>query len=99
MVAYTEEMQEAIRAEYAAKVPPNRSSDLAVGETVYEAPGDYKGGHYDHFHNFFQGVRGEKTIVEDATYGLRAAGAALLANESYYQGKPVAWDPEGMKMV
>ena len=25
--------------------------------------------------------------------------AALLANESYYQGKPVSWDPEAMKLI
>jgi predicted dehydrogenase len=99
LVAYTEAMQEEIRKEYEAKVPPNRSSDLAVGETIYEAPRDYKGGHYDHFYNFFLGVRGEKPIVEDATYGLRAAGAALLANESYYKGEPVSWDPEKMRLV
>jgi len=29
---------------------------------------------------------------------LRAAGAALLANESYYQGKPVHWNPDTMKL-
>jgi len=30
---------------------------------------------------------------------MRAAGAAILANESYYQGKPVQWDPEAMKLI
>jgi hypothetical protein len=44
-------------------------------------------------------VRGEKKIIEDPTFGLRAAGAALLANESYYQGKPVQWDPESMRLI
>ena len=31
--------------------------------------------------------------------GLRAAGAALLANEGYYQGKPIDWDPNSMKLL
>ncbi len=37
--------------------------------------------------------------IENPTFGLRAAGAALLANESYYQGQPVKWDPEAMKLI
>lgn len=60
---------------------------------------DYKGGHYDHFNNFFRGVRGEIKIIEDPTFGLRAAGAALLANESYYRGEPVHWDPAAMQFA
>ncbi len=99
LTAYTEDTRKEIEAAYDAAVQPDREADLSVGETVFEAPRDYKGGHYDHFHNFFQGVRGEDTIVEDVTYGLRAAGAALLANESYYENKPVAWDPDAMKLV
>ena len=99
MVAYTEEMQKKISEKYDQKYMDERSSDLNVGETIYEAPSDYKGGHYDHFNNFFQGVRGEKKIIEDPSFGLRAAGASLLANESYYRGKPVSWDPESMILV
>jgi len=99
MIAYTEEIQKKIRAEYDQKYIGERSSDLDIGETVYEAPSDYKGGHFDHFYNFFQGVRGEKEIIEDPLFGLRAAGAALLANESYYRGKPVRWNPESMSLI
>jgi predicted dehydrogenase len=99
LVAYTEENQEKIIAEYDRKFGGERTSDLNLGETIYEAPSDYKGGHYDHFNNFFQGVRGEKKIIEDAVFGFRAAGAALLANESYYSGKPVKWDPEAMRLI
>ena len=99
LIAYTEENQKKIVAEYDAKFPGDRASDLNVGETIYEAPDDYKGGHYDHFNNFFLGVRGENKIVEDAVFGVRAAGAALLANESYDKGKPVGWDPEAMQLV
>lgn len=98
LIAYTEEIQKKIKEEYDQKYVNERSADLSVGETIYEAPSDYKGGHYDHFYNFFQGVRGGNTITEDPVFGLRAAGAALLANESYYQGKPVHWDPNAMKL-
>ncbi len=99
LISHTEENQKKIRAAYDEEFPGTRSTDLNIGETVWEAPRDYKGGHYDHFYNFFQGVRGVKKITEDATFGLRAAGAALLANESYYQGKPVNWDPEAMRLI
>lgn len=97
--AFTEENQKKIKAEYDAKFSDERKSNLNIGETTYNTPRDYKGGHYDHFYNFFQAIRGKKQVVENATFGLRAAGAAILANESYYQGKPVRWDPEAMKLL
>ena len=99
LIAHTEENQKKIIAEYDKKYANERSSDLNIGETLWEAPSDYKGSHYDHFNNFFSGIRGEKKIVEDPTFGLRAAGAALLANESYYKGNPVKWDPESMRLI
>ena len=99
LIAYTEETQKKIKAEYDQKITEDRKKALNIGETNYEAPSDYKGGHYDHFYNFFQGIRGKNKIIEDPTFGLRAAGAALLANESYYTGKPVSWDPESMKLI
>lgn len=99
MIAYTEATQEKIRKAYADLNLETRASALNIGKTTWEAPQDYKGGHYDHFYNFFQGIRGKGKIVEDPTFGLRAAGAALLANESYYQQKPVNWDPNAMKLV
>ena len=99
LIAFTEENQKKIKAEYDKKFSDERKSNLNIGETTYNAPKDYKGGHYDHFYNFFQAIRGKYEVVENATYGLRAAGAAILANESYYQGRPVRWDPEAMKLL
>jgi len=97
--SYTEENQKKIREEYEKKIGQERKSNLNIGETTYNAPDDYKGGHFDHFYNFFQAIRGENKIVEDATFGFRAAGAALLANESYYTQKPVNWDPIKMQLI
>jgi predicted dehydrogenase len=99
LIAYPEKIQKEIIEEYDRKYHENRKSDLRLGETTFQAPSDYKGSHYDHFHTFFQAIRGEGKIVEDPTFGFRAAGAALLANESYYSGKPVKWDPVSMKLV
>ncbi|MFB9292577.1 Gfo/Idh/MocA family protein [Persicitalea jodogahamensis] len=97
--AFTEATQKKILAEYAAKIENPRASTLATGNTVWEAPAGYRGGNYDHTANFFRAIRGERKIVEDPIFGLRAAGAALLANHSYYEEKPVRWDPEKMKIV
>ena len=99
MISYTEENQKKIKNAYAQKNLESRESSLNIGETIYEAPKNYKGSHYDHFYNFFQSIRNKKAVVEDPTFGLRAAGAALLANEGYYQGKPIDWDPNSMKLL
>jgi predicted dehydrogenase len=99
MVAYTDATQQKIREAYAQKDLVSRKSLLNLGETVFEAPEDYKGAHYDHLHNFIEAVRGNREVIQDPVFGLRAAGAALLANESYYQDKPVRWDPEAMKLI
>jgi hypothetical protein len=42
-------------------------------------------------------VRSRQPVVEDAVFGLRAAGPAVLANVSYFEQRPVVWDPEKMK--
>jgi predicted dehydrogenase len=66
----------------------------AAGE-LFAAPPDYNDV-YDHFRNFFAAVRTRRPVVEDPVFGFRAAGAALLANLSYEQGKIMHWDPEAM---
>ena len=44
-------------------------------------------------------VSRRKPIVEDAVFGYRPAGAALLSNLSYQQGKVIHWDPDAMRLV
>ena len=65
---------------------------------AYTAPTGYSDS-YDHFHNFFDSVRSRKPVVEDATFGFRAAGAALLSNLSVERDSVVHWNPETMKLV
>lgn len=95
--AYTEKMQEEIRAEYDAKFGTGGPAEPE--ETVFEAPRSYMGAHYDHFQRFFDTMHQKDSIVEDPVYGLRAAGAALLSNLSYFGKKTVFWDPENMKLT
>jgi hypothetical protein len=37
-------------------------------------------------------------VVEDAVFGFRAAGPALLSNISYFDKKVCLWDAEAMKL-
>ena len=91
--------QEKFKAEFRKKYPLlHPTGDPPVGEENYIAPPDYIDS-YDHFKNFFEAVRTRRPVVEDPVFGYRAAGAALLANVSYEQGKIVQWDPEGMTLV
>ena len=42
---------------------------------------------------------GAATVTEDALFGYRAAGPALLSNLSYFERKICRWDPEAMKLL
>jgi predicted dehydrogenase len=62
----------------------------------------YKGNDWDdvrpHLWNFFQAVKSRQPVTEDAVFGNHAALACHMANESYFQGKPVHWD-EGARRL
>jgi hypothetical protein len=69
-----------------------------VGYEKFVAPAGYSDS-YDHFSNFFAAVRSRQPAVEDAVFGFRAAGAALLSNLSYERGAVAHWDPDAMKLL
>jgi predicted dehydrogenase len=96
---FTEAMQKKMLAEYDSKYPRKHpEGKLEAGFERYVAPPDYSDS-YDHFKNFFAAVRSRQPVVEDAVFGFRAAGAALLSNRSMERGTVVNWDPEGMKIL
>lgn len=96
---FSHAMQEKFLAEYNKKYPPvHPAGEPPSEQEKYTAPPEYSDV-YDHFHNFFAAVRSRQPVVEDAVFGFRAAGAALLANLSYEQGKIVGWDPEAMRII
>ena len=91
-------MQKQIEAEYAKKYPRTHpEGPVPAGYEKYVAPAGYSD-QYDHFKNFFASVRSRKPVVEDAVFGYRAAGAALLTNLSIKKGQLVHWDPDAMKL-
>lgn len=95
---YTDEMQKRLLESYREKYPSSHPSGPPVTEyEKYVAPEGYRDS-YDHFKNFFAAVRSRKPVVEDAVFGFRAAGAALLSNVSFDRGTVVKWDPDAMKL-
>ncbi|MGD0520225.1 MAG: Gfo/Idh/MocA family oxidoreductase [Terracidiphilus sp.] len=96
---FTEAMQKQIRKDYREKYPlvnPEGAPPLEY-EKYVPLPG-YSDS-YDHFKNFFKAVRTRQPVVEDAVFGFRAAGAALLSNLSIERGAVVGWDPDAMKLL
>lgn len=90
---YTEKMK-------GSKNPaPERKKMLPPEEITYAAEKGYLGGPYDHFNNFFTAIRNNGKVTEDAVFGYRAAAPALLCNASYFQQKPMHWDPLNMAVV
>ena len=96
--SFPEAMQKEIIEAYDMKYPPHSGRASLGGAEKYTAPEGYSDS-YDHFRNFFESVRSRKPVVEDAVFGYRAAGAALLSNLSMERSQVVNWDPDAMKLV
>jgi len=76
-----------------------RKQILPPAESIFMVEDGYMGAHFDHFMNFFRGVRDGRPVNEDAEFGLRAAAPALACNDSYFGDQIVAWDPEMMEVI
>jgi hypothetical protein len=85
---------------YHQKYPDARASaaGMKAGREETFAPPPKYSDHIDHHLNFALAVRSRKPVVEDAPFGFRAAGPALLSNVSYFEKRIVEWDPSSMKV-
>jgi predicted dehydrogenase len=90
-------MQDEMKAEYDAKWTAEQKKRPKKEDIVYKAPEGYSD-HLDHFTNFFDAIRTGKPVVEDATFGFRAAAPSLACNDSYLEKKIIKWDPVAMKL-
>ena len=96
---FADAMQKQYIDEYRKKYPLEHFSGQPPAEfQKFAAPAGYSDS-YDHFHNFFDSVRSRTPVVEDAVFGFRAAGAALLSNLSIEHGNVIHWNPETMELV
>jgi predicted dehydrogenase len=92
--SFAKATQDAYMRDYRAKYPDKPELQPRADET-YAAPQRYNSTE-DHFRNFFDAVRTRRPVVEDAVFGLRAAGPALLANLSYFESRAIGWNAEKM---
>jgi predicted dehydrogenase len=95
---FSETQQKEFAKWYGEKYTDADKKRPEVKEQKFSAPDGYDD-RYDHFVNFFTAIRTGGKVVEDATFGLRAAGPAVLANESYFSKKIINWDAKAMKVV
>jgi len=87
-------VQEGFLKTYHGKYPPRRAAAEGMtpqAEDTFRAPRNYSD-HLDHHRNFLSAVRSRKPVIEDALFGLRAAGPALLSNRSYFEKRTFAWN-------
>jgi hypothetical protein len=93
-------VQEKFLSEYRQKYPPQRPSADAIrpkAQEQYLPPRGYDD-HREHHRVFIEAVRSRKPVLEDAAFGFRAAGPALLSNTSYFEKRVVNWDARDMKV-
>ncbi|MBI3681600.1 MAG: Gfo/Idh/MocA family oxidoreductase [Acidobacteria bacterium] len=98
---FAQAVQEQFLKEYHARYPrTNASADALRPETTerYQPPSSHNP-HREHHVNFYNAVRSGKPHFEDAVFGLRTAGPALLCNVSYFERRPVHWDPLTLSVV
>jgi predicted dehydrogenase len=78
-----------------AKKPPKPKKHT----TKFVAPEGYRGKSFDHFVTWFEAIRSGKSPTQNSTFGYRAAAAALLANQAYFEKRTINWDAEKMREV
>jgi predicted dehydrogenase len=91
---YTGSFPNAMRAAYAKQW--HEENDPKPGKEPTLEGFTYTGASWDelkpHLWNFFQAVRTNGTVTEDAVFGHHAALACHMANESYFRHAPTTWD-------
>jgi predicted dehydrogenase len=95
---FPKNVQEEFLKQYREKYPSQRATADAMRPKLneeYLPPRGYND-HLDHHRVFIDAVRSRKPVVEDADFGLRAAGPALLSNTSYFEQRVIHWDPVTM---
>ncbi|RIV18927.1 gfo/Idh/MocA family oxidoreductase [Fibrisoma montanum] len=100
LFTYPQAMQETFIQQYDQRYPEGQytRSVQREPEEVFNAPQGYDD-RLDHMITFFNAVRGQGTVREDAVFGLRAAAPSLAANLSAEKRRVINWDPVTMKLL
>lgn len=94
---FTEAQQEAYKDWY-KKQYPKKPQIIEPEVLEYKMPDGYSD-YWAHWTNFVEAVRNKKKVIEDGTFGLRAAAPSLAANMSYFEKKVINWNPEKMILM
>lgn len=97
---FDQEQQKEYMERYRKQYPDNTNSLSGIRESsveTFEPPPHYDD-HFDHHLTFANAIRTGKPVVENATFGFRAAAPAVLSNLSYFEKRVVEWDPIVMKV-
>ena len=92
--------QKEFMARYRKQYPDNTNQMSGLRESrveTFEPPPHYSD-HFDHHLNFANAVKAGKPVVENGTFGFRAAAPAVLSNLSYFEKRVVEWDSIAMKV-
>ena len=91
---YASSFPPALRNEYFEKW--HAENDPKPGEEPMHDAVSYTGDSYDdtrpHLWKFFQAVKTRQPVLQDVVFGHHAALACHMANESYFQKRPVSFD-------
>lgn len=93
---FSKDVREKFLAQYRKEFPEKRSAIGAPETAETYTPPRGRSAHLDHHRNFYNAVRTRKPFFEDAVFGFRAAGPALLTNVSMWENRPCNWDAEKM---
>lgn len=90
-------IQQEFLKQYRERYPQKPAAEPAASrENEYQyVPGD--NAHLEHHRRFYNSIRTGAPSVEDAIFGYRAAGPALLCNVSYAEKRACGWDPNAMR--
>ena len=83
-------LQEEYIRQYREKYPVQPKPAKIEPEKI--VPPEGYNAHLEHHRVFYQGVRAHKKVLEDAEFGFRTAGPALLANISYFEKRICRWN-------
>jgi len=90
---FSRKIEEQILKEYREKYPKKTPTPESLGGPSTQRFTVVKDAHQIHMRNFVDAVRTRKPFFEDAEFGFRATGPALLCNTSYFEQRVCKWDP------
>ena len=95
---YSEDVREEYMEYHNNRYPDPGPQVQSPNELTYRVTNNVNGTAHHH-KTLFDAIRHGSDIVQDATFGLRAAAPALAANKSYFEKSPINWDPVNMQIL